>query len=135
MNVRVLMHDADAGAARAGGADHAHAAGGEAAAQAAQAGEAAGAAVNSAHSAGAVTIEIMLWRADTVAAVVEVDPGMEVVRADLASGLLFGAGHRALMKKDFRRCEAVASGVSWSFPTLAHAAARAALPCPVRQLT
>ena len=51
-----------------------------------------------------VAIEVTLWRADAVAAVVEVDGRLEITRADPAAGLLFGVSHRALVKKDFRRC-------------------------------
>ena len=48
-------------------------------------------------------IEVTLWRADAVAAVVEVDSHMEITRAETAAGLIFGVGHRTLLKKDFRK--------------------------------
>ncbi|GBF92718.1 hypothetical protein Rsub_05087, partial [Raphidocelis subcapitata] len=48
-------------------------------------------------------LEVVLWRADTVTAVIEVDSNLVVSRADATAGLLFGVSHRALLKKDFRR--------------------------------
>lgn len=48
-------------------------------------------------------LDVVLWRADAVAAVLEVDGQLEVSRADAAAGLLFGVAHRALLKKDFRK--------------------------------
>jgi len=48
-------------------------------------------------------LEVVLWRADAVAGVVEVDRELKITRADAAAGLLFGVNHRALLKKDFRK--------------------------------
>jgi hypothetical protein len=50
-----------------------------------------------------VALEVTLWRADAVAAVIEVDNQLEVTRADAAAGLLFGISHRALLKRNFRK--------------------------------
>ena len=69
-----------------GGSGAAAAAGGDAAQQGEQA-----------------SLELVLWRADSVAAIVEVDARLEITRADVAAGLLFGVSQRALVKKDFRR--------------------------------
>lgn len=48
-------------------------------------------------------LEVVLWRADAVAAVVEVDSHLEITRADAAAGLLFGVSHRSLIKRSFKR--------------------------------
>ena len=47
--------------------------------------------------------QVVLWRADAVAGVAELDGrSFSVTRADEAVGLMFGGGPKALLKKDFR---------------------------------
>jgi hypothetical protein len=85
VSVNAEAEDADSGA---GSGAAAHQAAGDAAQQ---------------DAAGAAALEVTLWRADAVAAVVEVDSKLEITRADAAAGLLFGFNHRAMIKKDFKR--------------------------------
>ncbi|KAI8474715.1 MAG: hypothetical protein J3K34DRAFT_518018 [Monoraphidium minutum] len=48
-------------------------------------------------------MEVTLWRAAAVAAVVEVDSRLQIKRVDAAAGLLFGVSSRSMIKKDFRK--------------------------------
>ncbi|KAI8467685.1 MAG: hypothetical protein J3K34DRAFT_523567 [Monoraphidium minutum] len=50
-----------------------------------------------------VQLHLVLWRADALTAVIELDRNLSVVRADAAAGLLFGISSKLLLKKDFRR--------------------------------
>jgi len=46
---------------------------------------------------------VSLWRSDAVAGVVELNARtLAVTRADDAAGLMFGAGSKALLRRDFR---------------------------------
>lgn len=48
-------------------------------------------------------LSVVLWRAEAVAGVLEVNGRtLAVTRADEAAGLLWGAGPKALMRRDFR---------------------------------
>ncbi|GBF95600.1 hypothetical protein Rsub_08582 [Raphidocelis subcapitata] len=50
-----------------------------------------------------VRLSVVLWRAEAVAGVVEINGRtLAVTRADEAAGLLWGAGPKALMRRDFR---------------------------------
>lgn len=49
----------------------------------------------------AQVLEVQLWRADAVTAVVELDKRLAVSRTDPAAGLLFGLPHKLLLKKSF----------------------------------
>lgn len=48
-------------------------------------------------------LQVVLWRADALVSMLELDAGMVVARADATSGLLLGLGPKALLKKDFRK--------------------------------
>jgi hypothetical protein len=48
-------------------------------------------------------LRLVLWRADAITAVIELDKNLSVVRADPAAGLLFGLSSKLMIKKDFRR--------------------------------
>jgi hypothetical protein len=67
---------------------------------------AAAAAPDAAASAGdeeEASLQLVLWRADALAAVVELDKALTVVRADAAAGLLFGVSSKMMINKDFKR--------------------------------
>lgn len=61
------------------------------------------------------SLSLVLWRADAVTAVMELDRNLSVVRADPAAGLLFGVSAKALIKKDFRRWEGGLGGGAGGF--------------------
>jgi hypothetical protein len=48
-------------------------------------------------------LQLVLWRADALTAVIELDKNLGVVRADAAAGMLFGINSKAMLKKDFRK--------------------------------
>lgn len=88
----VLRSDADAPAASASGGVAASTAGGKEAPRKQQG-----------QGDEEATLQLVLWRADALAAIVELDKSLAVVRADAAAGLLFGVSSKQLIKKDFRR--------------------------------
>jgi hypothetical protein len=49
------------------------------------------------------SLQLVLWRADALAAVVELDKALTIVKADAAAGLLFGISSKMMVKKDFKR--------------------------------
>ncbi len=55
-------------------------------------------------AASVAVLEVHLWAADQLSAVVEVDRHLVISRADAAAGLLFGLGAKALLRKRFTRC-------------------------------
>ncbi len=57
-------------------------------------------------------LEVQLWAADQLSAVVEVDRRLVISRADAAAGLLFGLGAKALLRKRFTRWAAQLGGES-----------------------
>ncbi|GBF97004.1 hypothetical protein Rsub_09801 [Raphidocelis subcapitata] len=56
------------------------------------------------------SLSLVLWRADAVTAVMELDRNLSIVRADPAAGLLFGMSAKAMIKKDFRRLACLPKG-------------------------
>jgi hypothetical protein len=52
---------------------------------------------------GDASLQLVLWRADALSAVIELDQALRVVRADAAAGLLFGVSSKLLVKMDFKR--------------------------------
>jgi hypothetical protein len=99
MSVAIHMEEGEDG----GDGGEAAADGGGHAAASSKHGAAAAAAAESGQRQERPALEVVLWRADTLSSVLEVDGQLEITRADTTAGLLFGVSHRALVKRDFRR--------------------------------
>ncbi len=54
-------------------------------------------------SVGAAELEVQLWRADLLTAVIEVDRHLAISRADTAAGLVFGLSSKAMLRKTVTR--------------------------------
>lgn len=50
-----------------------------------------------------IALQVVLWRADVLVSILELDGGLTVARADPVAGLMLGLGPKALLKRDFRR--------------------------------